>query len=153
MGGTPWTPEEDRRLWELNGEGFSYADMARCIGRSESACKQRLMRLFRAGGGAPPLAPLPWTDADLGWLALNYIRLGGRACAEHLGRTLSAVQEKAKRLGVARTSEPREKSLGWAQRRCHDCGKPTTNYRCPKCLSAWRRKHGISENIREEEGL
>jgi len=152
MGGTPWTPDEDRRLWELKGDGLSCADMARCIGRSEAACKQRLMRLFRAGGGAPPLAPPPWTDADLGWLALHYIRLGGRACAEYLGRSLSAVQEKAKRLGVARCCA-KEKPLQVGMRHCHDCGKPTTDYRCPKCLSAWRRRHGISENIRGEEGL
>ena len=151
MGGNPWTPEEDRRLWELRKQGFSLLETARCIGRSEAACKQRLARLLKASGNPPPVPP-PWTDADLGWLALNYIRLGGRACAEHLGRSLSAVQEKAKRLGVARGCA-REKPLQAGMRRCHDCGKPTTNYRCPKCLSVWRRKYGISENIRDEEGL
>ena len=28
-------------------------------------------------------------------------------------------------------------------RKCHDCGKPTDNYRCPSC---WRKLRGFSEN-------
>lgn len=31
-----------------------------------------------------------------------------------------------------------------SRRRCHDCGKPTSDYRCPDCLLKWRRKHGVS---------
>lgn len=29
-------------------------------------------------------------------------------------------------------------SLVKATRRCHDCGRPTTNYRCPLC---WEKRH------------
>lgn len=32
-------------------------------------------------------------------------------------------------------------------RLCHDCAQPTSNYRCDKCLAAWRCKHGISEDL------
>lgn len=28
-------------------------------------------------------------------------------------------------------------------RKCHDCGKATTQYRCPECHAAWRRKYGV----------
>lgn len=28
-------------------------------------------------------------------------------------------------------------------RQCHDCGKPTRDYRCPKCRKAWARSHGV----------
>ena len=28
-------------------------------------------------------------------------------------------------------------------RKCHDCGKPTSNYRCDNCLSEWR----IANNV------
>lgn len=28
------------------------------------------------------------------------------------------------------------------KRRCHDCGKPTTNYRCDVC---WRKRRGFAE--------
>ena len=39
---------------------------------------------------------------------------------------------------------------GWAGapkniRRCHDCGRPTTDYRCPKCWAKIRRKSGVED--------
>lgn len=39
---------------------------------------------------------------------------------------------------------------GWAGapkniRRCHDCGAPTTDYRCPKCWAKIRRKSGVED--------
>ena len=30
-------------------------------------------------------------------------------------------------------------------RRCHDCGRPTTDYRCPKCWAKIRRKSGVED--------
>ena len=30
------------------------------------------------------------------------------------------------------------------KRRCHDCGKPTYNYRCDKCREKWQRSHNVS---------
>ena len=30
------------------------------------------------------------------------------------------------------------------RRRCHDCGRPTPDYRCAECLKKWRQKHGVS---------
>ncbi|MFI3272126.1 MAG: hypothetical protein R3Y11_08515 [Pseudomonadota bacterium] len=30
---------------------------------------------------------------------------------------------------------------------CHDCGIPTHNYRCSKCLATWRAKHGVPTDI------
>jgi hypothetical protein len=35
-------------------------------------------------------------------------------------------------------------------RKCHDCGRPTTDYRCPPCLRAWRLKHGVRAAALEE---
>lgn len=29
-------------------------------------------------------------------------------------------------------------------RACHDCGRPTTDYRCPACLAAFRQRHGVA---------
>ena len=29
-------------------------------------------------------------------------------------------------------------------RKCHDCGAPTDNYRCKKCLAKWRSKYAVS---------
>lgn len=28
-------------------------------------------------------------------------------------------------------------------RKCHDCGKPTWNYRCEACQRLWRAKHDV----------
>ena len=36
------------------------------------------------------------------------------------------------------------------RRKCHDCGKLTSNYRCPKCLSKWRDKHHVSQSDLKE---
>lgn len=38
---------------------------------------------------------------------------------------------------------------GSGARACHDCGKPTSDYRCRACLEAWRRKHGVVVRPRE----
>lgn len=27
--------------------------------------------------------------------------------------------------------------------RCHDCGRPTDTYRCPKCKEKWLKKHNV----------
>ncbi len=29
-------------------------------------------------------------------------------------------------------------------RKCHDCGRPTNDYRCAKCLQKWRNKNKVS---------
>lgn len=31
-------------------------------------------------------------------------------------------------------------------RRCHDCGRPTTDYRCPRCWARLRSKGGYAPN-------
>lgn len=34
---------------------------------------------------------------------------------------------------------------GSTTRPCHDCKSPTTDYRCAKCLEAWRKEYNVSE--------
>ena len=31
-----------------------------------------------------------------------------------------------------------------ALRKCHDCGRPTSNFRCPACHAKWRVKNGLA---------
>lgn len=31
------------------------------------------------------------------------------------------------------------------KRKCHDCGRPTWNYRCRECLAKHHKKHGVTE--------
>ena len=51
----------------------------------------------------------------------------------------SSPQEKARPLLLP------EEALAQGLRPCHDCTRPTANYRCPFCLVRWRKRHGICE--------
>lgn len=33
---------------------------------------------------------------------------------------------------------------GLGLRKCHDCGRPTVDFRCPPCKAAWRARHGLA---------
>lgn len=43
----------------------------------------------------------------------------------------------------------RRKEENGGNRVCHDCGKRTSDYRCPACLDEWRKKHGVAVRTRE----
>lgn len=49
-----------------------------------------------------------------------------------------AQAERLRQLMAERTPKP--------NRKCHDCGKPTWDYRCPECLKKWRAKNRVPEN-------
>lgn len=55
--------------------------------------------------------------------------------------------EKKSRQEVADAENVRKKyglSVQKYTRRCHDCGKPTNNYRCDKCWQKWRKKNHVA---------
>lgn len=33
-----------------------------------------------------------------------------------------------------------------SSRACHDCGRRTTDYRCPACQKAFRQRHGVAKD-------
>lgn len=37
-----------------------------------------------------------------------------------------------------------------AVRACHDCGRRTTDYRCPACREKFRQRHGVDEDCMED---
>lgn len=41
-------------------------------------------------------------------------------------------------------------NTSFGDRRCHDCGRRTTNYRCPACTVKWRAKNGLTLSSGEE---
>lgn len=56
--------------------------------------------------------------------------------------------------GYYREAEARQKEKDFLESRkrpCHDCKKPTWDYRCPACQAKWRNKYGVSPMINDAE--
>lgn len=80
----------------------------------------------------------PWTaeeDRKLQWL----MSVGAETAqiARFFGRSQQAVCMRARSI---RTGGSQKEPT----RRCHDCGRPTTDYRCPRCWARLRRAGGYS---------
>jgi hypothetical protein len=62
-GGIRWTPEEDKRLFDLLQEGCTIRQIAEKLDRNYASVKDKVARLWRGGesprkkGDAPPLPP------------------------------------------------------------------------------------------------
>ena len=143
-----WSPEEDSRLMELKAEGWSYMEIGRALGRSEGSCRSRLYILQKNEGKAPPdKGARPWTEEEYLFLRKNYGRLDGKACAKLLDRSVEAVRTKVQRLGLKSTSriereaEERAPAPKLKKRRCHDCGRVTSDYRCQRCWEKLRKEY------------
>lgn len=66
--------------------------------------------------------------------------------ARRLGRTPKACRTRFWWLRRAGRGQPREstsRTPGQDMRSCHDCGRPTPDYRCPACRRKWQIKHGV----------
>lgn len=71
--------------------------------------------------------------------------------AKVLCRSPAAVHTQCSLIGLRRTEDMRSYPPSGAcgpkpKRKCHDCGRPTDDYRCPVCLRKWRQKNGVSES-------
>ena len=71
-----------------------------------------------------------------------------------LNKSYNAVNHYVWRRSGKIPERPRKKSRprGYL-RRCHDCGAPTTDYRCPACWAKLRRKGGynLSDTVQDVE--
>lgn len=45
---------------------------------------------------------------------------------------------------VQRQAQIRNDLIPPPTRKCHDCGKPTSNYRCAECQAKWRAKYAVT---------
>lgn len=64
-------------------------------------------------------------------------------CSKKCCRAEKSKREKERR-GVA---TPKKLAVNFGKpRTCHDCGKPTANYRCPECWKKLRAGMGITES-------
>lgn len=99
----------------------------------------------------------PWTTSEVQELVrlIRDEKLTTEQAAERLGKTFKSVASYIVRHKAAlhicrrgKLSDPQRKSArkgtppGGYTRRRHDCGCPTTDYRCPECWKKWRLAHG-----------
>lgn len=105
-----------------------------------------------------------WTQDDV--IRLVKLLRDGRTteeAANALGRTVPAIwqymryhrqafQGLPERRGGSRSRGAHMRG-GVYTRRCHDCGRPTTDYRCPACWAKLRRKGGynLSDTVQDVE--
>ena len=96
-----------------------------------------------------------WTQDDV--IRLVKLLRDGRTteeAANALGRTVPAIwqymryhrqafQGLPERRGGSRSRGAHMRG-GVYTRRCHDCGRPTTDYRCPRCWAELRSRGGYS---------
>ncbi|WP_297668962.1 hypothetical protein [uncultured Desulfovibrio sp.] len=52
--------------------------------------------------------------------------------------------------GALRAASCSNRAVDAPQRRCHDCGKPTNNYRCAAC---WQKLRGRVDGLGDVEGI
>lgn len=136
-----WTPEEDAVLKRLHAAGMDWATCSTALGRTEKACESRwrgLNRPRRQGGR-------PWTDEEDETLRSVLAKgLSWSDAAVRLpGRSSRACMARGKALGVGMLKPVLKRPDALSLRRCHDCGKPTVDYRCPRCLAKWRTRNGV----------
>ena len=150
-----WTAEEEAVLQRMRKAGMEWRDVAVALGRTVEAVRYRWRCSVPRAERVPAPGGTPWSaDEDA---ALR------RMCAEGVtwvemarrmdGRTSRGCQMRARLLGIRRAAGQKEEAPAGmlSRRRCHDCGKPTTDYRCPSCLAAWRRRNGVPAAGGEEE--
>ena len=146
-----WGPDEDAKLLDMRLQGLSWSVCgSRLGGRSGSSCARRHARLTGAmqTQDAGPDVPGPWTAWEDCMLRERWSTMSARAIADLLpGRTEAAVSARAKKLRLVSDTRKRGQSSHAApregdgrRRRCHDCGRPTFDYRCSRCWAKLRSK-------------
>lgn len=141
----PWTREEDARLREL-WSVLSVVQIAERLGRTPKGVYRRAGRIGLASGKARP--GKAWTAGDDAVLRENAGTMTYAEIGALLGRTEKSVKQRALSLNVRGGAKPRPPKLDNVKRKCHDCGRPTPDYRCPAC---WRKLRA-EKNYSMEDG-
>lgn len=106
-------------------------------------CKAiRIRRLSRAAQSSHRCDDLDWLNT---WYE-TYLAQKKAATTRPKYKYADSVRVyQAKERKANKVSEP------VTRRVCHDCGKPTANYRCPACLEKWRKNYNVSNSADNEE--
>lgn len=92
--------------------------------------------------------PKGWSDDEIETAARMYAagesyRIIGAAIGKHPETVRLYI-----RAHLERFPEPQGKAsykqISRYMRRCHDCGRPTTDYRCPRCWARLRSRSGYA---------
>lgn len=95
-----WTAEEDNQLIKLLNAGYSKAQIAEVLERSETAVDRRIARLKVAGKIPYEKIDVPWTEKELEMLIeLERKGLSDKEIAYELGREVNHIRDKRSRLG------------------------------------------------------
>lgn len=63
-----------------------------------------------------------------------------QTCSRRCSLELNTINSGNKKLKPSASSINKQTGLKYS-RKCHDCGEPTNDYRCAKCLQKWRDKN------------
>ena len=66
-----------------------------------------------------------------------------RYCSDECRHSAKVFANKIYRMRKSMLN-PSRAEVNSSQRKCHDCGKPTQDYRCPECLKKWRNKYHVA---------
>lgn len=132
----------ESRVCQVCGETFwtLHSSMRQVCGRAECT-KQMKKRCQQCGREFAPR------------------RHSQKYCCEGCYRKAKRIIKRERAHGIYRSVDkamPQTEPTGRKSahsRVCHDCGKPTDNYRCERCLRRWRLQNGVSQNNAvDEEG-
>lgn len=135
-----WTSEEDallRELWHV----LPVEQISERIGRTVKGIYRRAHRLGLTSGEWQGLKK-SWTPEEDAVLKEHVGTMTFAEIGALLGRTDKSVKARALHLSLRGGAKPRPPRLENVKRRCHDCGRPTPDYRCPACWRKLRRRLG-----------
>lgn len=135
-----WTPEEDALLAEL-WHVLPVEQISDRIGRSVKGIYRRAARLGLTSGESQGLKKL-WMPEDDAVLKEHVGTMTFAEIGALLGRTDKSVKARALHLCLRGGPKPRLPKQKDHLRKCHDCGKPTPDYRCPACWRKLRKRLG-----------
>ena len=138
-----WTPEEDALLAEL-WHVLPVEQISERIGRSAKGIYRRATRLGLTSGESQGLKK-PWTPEEDAVLKVHVGTMTYAEIGVLLGRTDKSVKARALHLSLRGGPKPRLPKPSAGHRRCHDCGRPTSDYRCSKCWAKLREKYKYEE--------
>lgn len=127
---------------DMRAQGASWTAVGAALKREPVNCANRWYRVKR-GAAARATAYWEWDEDEALRREWAKRRPDLDALAAELQRPVSSLIDRARVLRLVSRMTKRDAGDGSGIRKCHDCGKPTHDHRCPACLRRWRQLHGV----------